>query len=373
MKLAIIGASTGQLPLCIKAKEMGIQTICFAWDKGATCKDYVDKFYPISVTEKDQIVDVCREERIDGVVSNASDILAEVVAYVSTKLNLVGNNYEDILSIRNKRYMREITNKIDGLSHIQLYSLDDEECIKYPCVVKPISGAAKKGVSYVSNVYELSTAINYTTETAENIIIEQYIEGQEISVETISYKNQHYILQITDKDSTGSPHFVELGHHQPALLEECVRNKIRDVVSRLLNIVGFKNGATHIELKIDSKGEIYLIEINPRGGGDEISSKLVELSTGYDYIKGMIEVALGIIKFPIVLKENYSGIYYLCEQTRHILPFMKENNQPWLIESKIVTESLTKATGNYDRNGYLIYQNHQPRPLEELLKDVKQL
>ena len=86
MKLAIIGASTGQLPLCIKAKEMGIQTICFAWDKGAICKDYVDKFYPISVTEKDQIVDVCREERIDGIVSNASDILAEVVAYVSTKL-----------------------------------------------------------------------------------------------------------------------------------------------------------------------------------------------------------------------------------------------------------------------------------------------
>ena len=80
MKLAIIGASTGQFPLCKKAKDLGIETFCFAYDKGAVCKDVVDHFYPISIFEMDKIVAICRDLGIEGVVSNASDVTAEVVA-----------------------------------------------------------------------------------------------------------------------------------------------------------------------------------------------------------------------------------------------------------------------------------------------------
>ena len=93
MKLAIIGASYGQKPLCEKAKEMGLNTICFSWPQGAVCKDVVDRFYPISIIDKDTIVDVCKAEHVDGVVSNASDLTAEVVSYVATCLGLHGNNY----------------------------------------------------------------------------------------------------------------------------------------------------------------------------------------------------------------------------------------------------------------------------------------
>ena len=72
-KLAIIGASIGQLPICKKAQEMNLETFCFAWDKGAICKPFVDHFYPISILEKDKIADICREiHNISGVVSNAS-------------------------------------------------------------------------------------------------------------------------------------------------------------------------------------------------------------------------------------------------------------------------------------------------------------
>ena len=82
-KLAIIGAAKGQLPLCLKAKEMGLKTICFAWEQGAICREYVDKFYPISIFDKDKILEICINEKIDGIISNASDILSEIVAYIS--------------------------------------------------------------------------------------------------------------------------------------------------------------------------------------------------------------------------------------------------------------------------------------------------
>ena len=75
IRIAIIGASYLQLPLVKKAKEMGLETHCFAWDEGAVCKDFVDFFYPISILEKELILEVCRNKSIDGIVSIASDEL----------------------------------------------------------------------------------------------------------------------------------------------------------------------------------------------------------------------------------------------------------------------------------------------------------
>lgn len=363
MKIAIIGAATGQLPLCVKAKELGIETVCFAWEDGAVCKDYVDKFYPISVTNKDEIVKVCLSEKVNGVISNASDLLAEVSAYVSESLGLNGNSYQSILNIRNKKYVREISRSIKDLEPIKCFAINDN--IEYPCVVKPITGAAKKGVSYVSNKAELEDAIKYTNSSEGDIIIEQYIEGLEISVETISYKKQHYVLQITDKDSSGAPHFVELGHHQPSIIKDEIKQKLHAIIPILLDKLNYENGASHIEFKIDRNDCIYLIEVNPRGGGDEISAKLVELSTGYDYIRGMLNVALDSFEKPLIADNKYSGIYYLCEQTKCLLPAFQEQKQPWVVEKKILDYKLNLASGNYDRNGFLIYQSCFPKPLNK--------
>ena len=113
-----------------------------------------------------------------------------------------------------------------------------------------------------------------------------------------------------------------------------------------------------------SKENLYLIEINPRGGGDEISSQLVQLSTGYDYIRAMIEVALGIFQTPSINTINHSGIYYLCNQTKDRVEFFKKSdNKSWLVQKDVKNYELDVATGNYDRNGFIIYpkiRNYHP-------------
>ncbi len=358
LKLAIIGASTGQLPLCIKAREMGIETFCFAWEKGAICKDYVDHFFPISITEKDDIVDICRNVGVDGVVSNASDILAEVVAYISEKLQLQGNRFEVIQTIKNKYKTRNLSKKVPGLKNIRYVLYDGQNPNIYPCIVKPITGNSKQGVSFVKNSLDFDRALNYLkAATDSSAVIEEYIEGREVSVETISFEGNHYIIQITDKDNSGSPHFVELGHHQPSSLKQDVKDMIAMMIPNLLSVVGFENGAAHIELRINEKNEIFLIEINPRGGGDDISNKLVYLSTGYDYVKAMIEVALGIFKPSLIVNAAYSGIYYLCKQTEYLLPlFDKSKDKDWLIECDYAPGAvLVESDGNYHRNAHLVY------------------
>ncbi len=356
-RLAIIGAATGQLPICIKAKEMGLEVYVFAWEKDAVCKPYADHFVPISISEKDQIADYCSQVGIDGIVSNCSDVTAEVVSYLTTKLHLPGVDYKHLMTIRDKYKVRRLALAIPGLTPIrtQLFDAAAPNTI-YPCIVKPISGSSKLGVSYVVNEQELTAAMQYAGADKTNIVIEEYIAGHEISVETISYQGNHYIIQTTDKDSSGAPHFVELGHHQPAQLPPVIKEKLKTVVPALLTQVRYENGPAHIEFKYNGDS-LYLIEINPRGGGDEISNRLVQLSNGQDYLRYMIEVALGEFKgIQKTVEHAYAGIYFLCRQTEQYLPAFERTDHPdWLVEKQVTTAQLNDSTSNYDRNGYLIY------------------
>lgn len=92
--IAVIGASYLQRPLAEKAKEMGLCVLCFAWKEGAVCADIADEFYPISIVEKEQILEICKAKKIDGICTIASDVAAPTVAYVAEKMGLPGNPYD---------------------------------------------------------------------------------------------------------------------------------------------------------------------------------------------------------------------------------------------------------------------------------------
>ena len=124
-------------------------------------------------------------------------------------------------------------------------------------------------------------------------LIEEYAKGQEYSVEYISYKGESHFLALTLKHTTGAPHFIETGHLEPAPVEEEILKKVKNIVSHALNTLGIENGASHSEIKIDENGEIKIIEIGARMGGDCIGSDLVRYSTGYDFVKMVIQVACG--------------------------------------------------------------------------------
>lgn len=357
MKLAIIGASTGQVPLCLKAREMGLETICFAWEQGALCRDLVSRFYPISITEKEQILAVCQGEKVDGVVTNASEATIDVVAYLATRLRLHGLNDVVLQRIKNKAETRRLTNEIKGLTPVEFRVYDGSAQTFFPCVVKPVTSSGKRGVSFVGNEKSFDKAVKYALEaSASGVLVEKCVDGDEISIEALSYEGKHQVIQITDKQNSGAPHFVEIGHHQPSMLPSPVKDAIRNVVPEILSAIGFTDGPSHIEMRVSKRGDLYLIEVNPRGGGDEISNTLVGLSTDFDYVKGMIDVALGVYTPVDVHDVSCAGIYYLCQQTAHLLPYFENAEQkPWLVKKNISCNKLSAATGNRDRCGYMIY------------------
>lgn len=362
-KLAIIGASTGQVPLYEKCRELGIYSIGIAWKDGAVAKDLASEFHDISIFDYPLIEELCRKEQINGIVSNCSDVTARSVSYLSTVLGLTGIKFPVFESIINKREMRRITNQIEGLAPVRYWTSLEEFYLSgalFPVIIKPVRGGGKKGVCFVNTEQDIDKAIRYA-QNADNddlFLIEEYITGREISVETLSYRNNHYVIQITDKQNSGVPHFVEIGHHQPASLDKSISHKIETASVNILKTIDITDGACHIEFKIKDS-ELYLIELNPRGGGDEISNKLVLLSTGFDYVKGIIDIALGGFNQDFTLNHvAFSGIYFLCGHTKHLLDVFKNPQKPdWIIESNVISEDLIDSISNYDRNGYLIYKS----------------
>lgn len=357
-KIAVIGAASGQLPLVRKAKEMGLHTICFAWEKGAVCKDECDEFYPISIFDTDDIVEVCRRLKVDGVVSTASEETALSAAIVAQRLGLNTTSPDVIRLVQDKSKVRELTQNIEGLSKPKVFNLKDGE-IQFPCVVKPIKGSAKRGVVFCENENELASSIEYSKSAGQPVMAEEYIAGAEYSVETISYEGVHEIVQVTRKVTTGFPHFVELEHHQPAHLTEETKERLHKIISEILTAVGISDGASHVEIKIDGD-KIYLIEINPRGGGDHISDTLVGLSTDCDYLRDMILVALDEYAPHSIENIGYSGILFLNNQNKRIEKYFDGPKEEWMYERFRDNDKLRDSISNYDRNGYIIYQSKRP-------------
>ena len=148
--LAIIGASYLQLPLIQKAKEMGYITHVFAWAANDVGEKEADYFYPISIIEKEQILEVCRKINICGICSISSDVAVVTVNYVAEKLGLTGNTIASTGKCTNKHLMREAFEKSGDPSprsilvddSVNLYKIN----LEYPVIVKPTDRSGSRGI-----------------------------------------------------------------------------------------------------------------------------------------------------------------------------------------------------------------------------------
>lgn len=298
LKLAILGANEFQKPLILRAREKNIETHVFAWMDGAVAAQDADFFYPISIVEKETILKKCREIDIDGITSIGSDVAVATMNYVSEKLGLTGNSIASSPICMNKYIMREKLKAgglyVPGYQCVSSAEEIDIDGFRFPVIVKPTDRSGSRGIMKVNSRENLASAVEEAIEYSfENkAIIEDYIEGPEFSCECISRQGEHTMLAITQKFTTGEPHYIETGHIEPAPLSEEAYDIIRRNVFNALSILGIQNGASHSEFKYQD-GEVKFIEIGARMGGDYIGSSLVYLSTGMDYTGMVIDVALG--------------------------------------------------------------------------------
>lgn len=375
--IAIIGASDLQLPLIEKAKKMGYETHVFAWAAGDVGEAAADVFYPISITEIDKITDQCRKIKPVAIASIASDLAAITVNRVANALGLPANPPETAIIATNKYEMRK-TFREAGLPVPLFYKVGAEDDLsevrrmKLPIIVKPTDRSGSRGIFKLISFDELQDAVLQScSESFEHkAIVEEYIEGEEYSCECVSQDGIHHFLALTKKFTTGAPHFIEIGHMEPSGLDEETCEKVKGQVFRALDALHVQCGASHSEFKVDPvSGEIRLIEIGARMGGDCIGSDLVYLSTGYDFVKMVIQAAAGQ---PVSLvKEKHADAaavrYVMNRQDYEDFLALKQNNPDAIYRMSNIQYEEKEVSDSSQRYGFYISMGSSDAGLRQLL------
>lgn len=365
MKLAIVGASYLQRPLVKKAKEMGIETHVFAWEEGNVVKDIADYFYPVSILDKEEILAICTNLKVDGIISIASDLAMHAVNYVADALGLIGNSLECTFLTTDKFAMREALSaggvKCPKFRLFSESSKMEEGEFVFPVIVKPTDRSGSRGITKVGHQGDLEAAVSFALNDSisKRVIVEEFVLGSEYSIESVSKDGVHKILAITEKQTTGAPHFVELEHHQPAPLSSSNKDKIKKLVVKALSALKVEHGASHTEVLLTEEDEVFCVEVGARMGGDFIGSHLVELSTGIDFVKLVIEISLND-KVDFDYEEgNYTrhaGIHFLTADRLWVKAVIDDNPE-YVVQSELEDRVGTQLHNSSDRSGYFIYAN----------------
>lgn len=377
-KLAIIGASYLQLPLIETAKSMGLETHVFAWAAGDVGETAADHFYPISIVEKEEILHQCQELGVDGICSIASDLAMVTVNYVAEQMGLTGNSVKCTEQSTNKHIMRQCFERGGDPSPKSILVEDVNDLrnvsLRYPVIVKPTDRSGSRGITKLESPAGLESAIQRARELSleHRALVEEFAVGQEYSVECISWQGKHRFLALTQKYTTDAPMFIETGHLEPAPVTDDCLERVKSVVFHALDSLGIQNGASHSELKIAPDGTIMLIEIGGRMGGDFIGSDLVRLSTGYDFVKAVIEIALGQAPTATFGASGVAVVRFIFEP-EDVAVFRKlQAEHPELIVRQDMTEEFDHTVvDSASRFGYYLLRGDDPALLQRYLPQAE--
>lgn len=374
-KLMILGASILQLPAIKKAQELGYQVVVVDMNPDAIgFKEEGISKEVISTIDIPLVAEAAKRHKINGIMTLASDMPMRTVATVAKEMNLVGISEETALWATNKAKMREVLKK-DNVPVPMFFEVDNEkECLDavyqvkeagYKCIIKPVDNSGSRGISLLSNYNEATIvrAFNYSREYSRSgsLMVEEFMEGPEVSVETLSINGKCHVIQITDKLTTGAPYFVEMGHSQPSQLSENIKQKICEIAIAANKAIGIENGPSHTEIKVTKDGP-KIVELGARLGGDNITTHLVPLSTGVDMVECCIKIALGE-KVDINAKyQKASAIKYLKTEKgiiRSIEGLEKARNIEGVQQLDMVYgvgDEVGEIKSSIDRVGFVIAQ-----------------
>ncbi len=302
-KLMILGAGVYQVPIIEQAKKMGIYTIAISPDGKYPGLKLADKVYNIDVRAEEAILEIARDEAIDGVITDQTDIAVRTVAYVAEGMGLPGIGYNTARLFTDKRLMRAKTEEL-GLPTIKykvVTTYAEAEAFFGECngraIIKPIDNQGSRGVYLIDSIRELQSRFYQSMEYSniKKIIIEQHIRGREFEVDSIVANYEEKTLMYADTDLYDIPNvFASKTRLYPSVADEETVKKLLDLNHRIVTGFGLKQGFTHDEyIQDELTGEIYLIEAAARGGGSFISSHIGQLQSGLNTSEFLINLALG--------------------------------------------------------------------------------
>ena len=324
-KVLILGSGRGQLPVMKLCREAGCEILAVSPKGNYPGIAFADQVLFEDVRNKEAILSYAEAAEIDAVLTDQLDEGVATAAYLADALGLPGIGYETALKFTDKFIMREEAQRA-GLNvpqYIQVNSSDEAVLrvkstgMSYPLVIKPVDSSASRGVVKVYNESSLKSSIkeSFACSYKKQVIIEEFIEGQEYVVEAYTHNYDVMNLMVGHRDyfnidGAFIPSATVFRDANSAGSE--IEQNLQAVNSRLITSMGLKFGITHAEyIQSKQNNKIYLVEIAARGGGVFISSDLIPLTCGVNANKLLVQESISPDSdFTIQLRQGAAG--YFC-------------------------------------------------------------
>lgn len=384
-KLLMLGGGFLQNFVIRRARNLGYYVYCLDANPKAEGFQSASESAVINIVDEEACLAFARQKNIDGVLTAATDYSVLTMSRIATELGLPGINYDSARLIKNKASVRKVLfdAKADdtGYSHI----VDSKECahhikdeVVYPVMVKPCDGSGSRGAARVDSEDEFVKAceIAMRCSLSHMAVAEPFVHGREYGVESFVNNGDIYILAVMQKDMTLPPYYAELGHAIPSGLGEELEQKVKNCVRQALVAMGVNHGSVNMDLLINDIGDVHIIDVGARMGGNLIGSHIIPLGTGVDYMGNMIKAAVGD---PVDFTPTSKGVQVatrLLALTPGVIERLPDFNN--LKDTYNVTiehhlsigDTINEYHTNLDGCGYVVATGNDAKSLAEKVKDL---
>ncbi len=366
-KLLVLGAGFLQKFVVKKAVSLGYYVYAVDKNPDSVAFDFASESAVVDIVDKEACLAFAREKQVDGVMTAATDYGVLSASYVAEKMGLLGINQESARIIKNKYLVRKTLHQKNIDCVKQFYEVSSEEDIEalrekatYPLMVKPCDGSGSKAAGRVDSFDELKKACLEAIGASliKKAVCEDFIQGSEYGAETLVIDGEPYVLAVMQKDMTAPPYYAELGHTVPSGLS--FDDRVKKTVADAIRALGVNFGAVNMDMIITKEGEICIVDIGARMGGNLIGSHIVPISSGIDYMENLIRATVGdsVNLTQIGKKQCVSTrILALGEGKVKALPDFSGIEQKYGVEichHLSVGDQIRKYKNNLDGCGYIV-------------------
>ena len=377
--ILVFGVGELQQSIISRAKKMNLFVVGIDPCEDAYCKQDCDAFEVVSGQDFDGTIAVAKKYNVSAIFTAATDKPLVMMARVAKELHLPFFSQDTAEWSTDKFQMKQrfIEGGVPCARGRLIRNAEEAKDLYFPLICKPRDNSGSRGVKLCRDLSELDTCIKEAFEVSklDTVLVEEFIEGREFSIESLHYEGKSEVIQFTEKKTTEFPYNVELGHKQPANLTDDQRNQIRDIIVKIAHCMHFENCPSHTELKINDRG-IFVIETSPRLGGDYITSTLTPLSTGINLEDQLLHIALGEkVDITTGRVDKASAVCFFSLPEGKVTAIDSKINEvsSWpnlhYFQLKLkVGDKVNKITSSLNRYGQFIVTGHSREEVDKLVE-----
>lgn len=299
MKALVVAGGMPQITLINQLRERGVETVLVDGSATPVARNFPDKFFQINIFDIEGVKEIAIKENVDFLITVCADQVLLVVAQIAEELGLPWYiDYKTAKLVSDKMLMKKVfvENGIPTSKYVVMDDFDVErtKSLHFPLIVKPVDAYSSKGVKKVLNEEELTIAFDEAKNVgrSKNVIVEEFFEGEEISVDLFVEDGKAHVLLVSNSDKVkDEDHFAIFRGRCPVHASEKLKKEIARVSQEIVNAFNIKNAPMLVQMLTNGK-EVTVLEFCARTGG-AMKWLLIQHACGVDVIKSVIDLTMG--------------------------------------------------------------------------------